>query len=204
MFFERSSGWGHDMHYQWLTRTHHMASLDHNFSASPLSSFISHSFLPSQCQETMPFNETKIEIAAPPARVREILLDFSAYAEWHTEWIKGIEIQEKEKTSASLTTGDKLQVNIEGCNFVADILVGSIPMKTQRIYSHGRVPPVFTIAGLHTFHIEPTEDGTGTIFTQSETSKGLMSFLLSPSILGKKLRADYEVFNRDLKARAEA
>ncbi|KAJ5608709.1 hypothetical protein N7528_009276 [Penicillium herquei] len=146
----------------------------------------------------MPFNESKIEIAAPPAKVREILLDFSAYPEWHTEWIKGIEIQEKEKTSASLTAGDKLKVNIEGYNFVADVLEN-----TENLFSW-QGPPVFTIAGLHKFHIEPTEDGTGTIFTQSETSKGFMSFLLSPSILGKKLRADYEVFNRDLKARAEA
>ncbi|KAJ5724299.1 hypothetical protein N7488_002334 [Penicillium malachiteum] len=146
----------------------------------------------------MPFNESKIEIAAPPAKVREILLDFSAYPEWHTEWIKRIEIQEKDKTSASLTAGDKLKVNIEGYNFVANILEN-----TENLFSW-QGPPVFTIAGLHKFRIEPTEDGTGTVFTQSETSKGFMSFLLSPSILGKKLRADYEVFNRDLKARAEA
>lgn len=53
------------------------------------------------------------------------LLDFSAYPEWHTEWIKGIEIQEKEKTGTSLGAGDKIQVNIEGFKFVADIKVRS-------------------------------------------------------------------------------
>lgn len=179
----------------------------------------------------MPFNESKIEIAASPAKVREIvgirlpllsqyhahhfqLLNFSAYPEWHTEWIKSIEIQGDEKTSESLTKGDKVQVNIEGYKFVADVVVrtlntcATISMltikqeNTTNLFSW-QGPPVFTIAGLHKFHIEPTEDGAGTIFTQSETSKGFLSFLFSPSVLGKKLRADYEVFNRDLKARAE-
>ncbi|KAJ5657188.1 uncharacterized protein N7484_000837, partial [Penicillium longicatenatum] len=152
----------------------------------------------SNSAHTMTFNESKIEIAAPPAKVREILLNFSAYPEWHTEWIKSIEIQENEKTGKSLITGDKVQVNIEGFKFIADVVEN-----TDTLFSW-QGPPVFTIAGLHKFHIEPTEDGAGTIFTQSETSKGFLSFLLSPSVLGKKLRADYEVFNRDLKARAEA
>ncbi|KAJ5813315.1 uncharacterized protein N7503_000065 [Penicillium pulvis] len=145
----------------------------------------------------MPFNESKIEIAASPAKVREILLNFSAYPEWHTAWIKSIEIQGDEKTSESLTNGDKVQVNIEGYKFVADVVAN-----TETLFSW-QGPPVFTIAGLHQFHIEPAEDGAGTIFTQSETSKGFLSFLFSPSVLGKKMRADYEVFNRDLKARAE-
>ncbi|KAJ5638341.1 hypothetical protein N7490_008220 [Penicillium lividum] len=146
----------------------------------------------------MPFNESKIEIAAPPAKVREILLNFSTYPEWHTKWIKSIEIQEKDKMPESLTAGDKVQVNIEGYKFVADVVENN-----ETLFSW-QGPPVFTIAGLHKFHIEPTEDGAGTIFTQSQTSKGFMSFLFSPLIMGKKLRADYEVFNRDLKARAEA
>jgi len=180
----------------------------------------------------MPFNESKIEIAAPPAKVREIvgsqfpllsqdnadhfqLLNFSAYPEWHTEWIKSIEIQENEKTSESLTKGDKVQVNVEGYKFVADVVVRILNTcvmtqmltlkqeNTETLFSW-QGPPVFTIAGLHKFHIEPTEDGAGTIFTQSQTSTGFLSFLFSPSVFGKKLRADYEVFNRDLKARAEA
>ncbi|KAJ5108188.1 hypothetical protein N7456_004863 [Penicillium angulare] len=146
----------------------------------------------------MPFNESKIEIAAPPAKVREILLDFSTYPEWHTEWIKGIEVQETEKTGSALAAEDKIQVNIEGFKFVAKVLEN-----TESLFSW-QGPPVFTIAGLHKFHIQPTEDGTGTIFTQSETSKGFLSFLFSPSVFGKKMQADYEVFNRDLKARAEA
>ncbi|KAJ5953658.1 Polyketide cyclase/dehydrase [Penicillium verhagenii] len=146
----------------------------------------------------MPFNESKIEIAAAPAKVREILLNFAAYPEWHTTWIKSIEIEEENKTSESLGTGDKVKVDIEGFKFVVEVVEN-----TESHFSW-QGPPVFTIAGSHKFHMEPTEDGAGTIFTQSETSKGLMSFLFSPSIFGKKMRADYDVFNRDLKARAEA
>jgi hypothetical protein len=65
-------------------------------------------------------------------------------------------------------------------------------------------PPVLTVAGLHQFRIEPTKDGAATIFTQSEDLKGPLSFLMGPSLLGKKMAAHFAEFNRDLKARAEA
>lgn len=65
-------------------------------------------------------------------------------------------------------------------------------------------PPVLTVAGLHQFRMEPTQDGTATIFTQSEDLKGPLAFLMGPSLLGKKMAAHFAEFNRDLKARAEA
>ncbi|KAJ5560671.1 hypothetical protein N7513_003070 [Penicillium frequentans] len=182
---------------QRFTSTHLAASFSQKLAFHPFLRLKYFAFAPKSADIHMPFNESKIEIAASPAKVREILLNFSAYPEWHTEWIKYIEIQGDEKTSESLTKGDKVQVNIEGYKFVADVVEN-----TETLFSW-QGPPVFTIAGLHKFHIEPTEDGAGTIFTQSETSRGFLSFLFSPSVLGKKLRADYEVFNRDLKARAE-
>ncbi|KAJ5238358.1 hypothetical protein N7468_002977 [Penicillium chermesinum] len=146
----------------------------------------------------MPLNETKIEIAAPPAKVREILLNFAAYPEWHTEWIKEIKIQQEGKTGAALTVGDKIQINVEGFKFVAEVKENS-----ESLFSW-QGPPVFTISGLHKFHLEPLKEGAATLLTQSEESKGFLSFLFSPSILGKKLQADWNVFNKDLKIRAEA
>lgn len=65
-------------------------------------------------------------------------------------------------------------------------------------------PPVFTIAGLHEFRMEPTKDGAATIFTQSEELNGLLAWLMSPSLLGKKMKAHFDEFHRDLKSRAEA
>jgi hypothetical protein len=64
-------------------------------------------------------------------------------------------------------------------------------------------PPVFTIAGLHKFHMEPANDGASTVFTQTEDLKGLLAFIMSPSLLGKKMAAHFDIFHRDLKARAE-
>ncbi|KAI2730753.1 hypothetical protein CBS147332_2605 [Penicillium roqueforti] len=144
-----------------------------------------------------------IEIAAPPAKVREILsrpqlLNFSAYPEWHTEWLKGITLKDSTKTPQELSSGDKIEVNIENFKFVAEV-----KENTESLFSW-QGPPVFTIAGLHKFHIEPANDGASTVFTQSEDLKGLLAFIMSPSLLGKKMRAHFDIFHRDLKARAES
>lgn len=58
------------------------------------------------------------------------------------------------------------------------------------------------IAGLHSFSFETASSG-GTVFTQSEEFSGPISFLMSPSLLGKKMLGQYERFNEELKARAE-
>lgn len=52
--------------------------------------------------------------------------------------------------------------------------------------------------------MEPANDGSSTIFKQTEDPKGLLSWLFSPYALGKLLAADFAGFNKDLKARAEA
>jgi hypothetical protein len=62
---------------------------------------------------------------------------------------------------------------------------------------------VFTVAGLHKFHIESANGGASTVFTQTEDLKGLLAFIMSPSLLGKKMSAHFDKFHRDLKARAE-
>ncbi|KAJ5545008.1 hypothetical protein N7535_006603 [Penicillium sp. DV-2018c] len=138
-----------------------------------------------------------IEIAAPPAKVREVLLDFSAYPEWHTEWLKSVKIQDSSKTSEELVWGDKVEVNIQNFKFVAEIRDN-----TERLFSW-QGPPVLTVAGLHKFHMEPANGGASTVFTQTEDVKGLLAFLMSPSLLGRKVRAHWGIFHRDLKARAE-
>ncbi|CAI7638812.1 unnamed protein product [Penicillium bialowiezense] len=137
-----------------------------------------------------------IEINAPPAKVREIFLNFAAYPEWHTEWLKEIKTPDG-KNPHDLSAGDKIDVNIENFKFVAEV-----KENTETLFSW-QGPPVFTIAGLHKFHIEPANDGASTILTQSEDLKGLLSFIMSPSLLGKKMRAHFDIFHRDLKKRAE-
>lgn len=58
------------------------------------------------------------------------------------------------------------------------------------------------IAGLHSFTFEAASSG-GTIFTQSEEFSGPISFLMRPSLLGRKMLGQYKRFNEELKARAE-
>ena len=66
-------------------------------------------------------------------------------------------------------------------------------------------PPVYgLIAGLHGFHMEPSNGGSSTIFKQTESFSGVISFLMTPSLLGKKMLGQFNQFNKDLKARAEA
>ena len=88
-----------------------------------------------------------IEIAAPPAKVRDIvrswnrlsicgenkaliqfglqLLNFSTYPEWHTEWLKEIQAKDSNKTPQTLSSGDKIEVNIENFKFVAEVKVNN-------------------------------------------------------------------------------
>jgi hypothetical protein len=70
-------------------------------------------------------------------------------------------------------------------------------------------PPVYRlIAGLHSFHIESAnsddDDGSSTIFKQTEKFSGPISFLMAPSLLGRGMLRKFDQFNKDLKTRAEA
>jgi hypothetical protein len=62
------------------------------------------------------------------------LLNFSAYPEWHTEWLKEIKVQDSNKTPQTLTNGDKIAVNIENFKFVAEVKVtiGLQPTKKEK------------------------------------------------------------------------
>lgn len=60
------------------------------------------------------------------------------------------------------------------------------------------------IAGLHSFHFEPANDGSSTLFKQTELFTGAISFMMSPSLLGRKMLGQYNQFNKELKARAES
>jgi hypothetical protein len=145
--------------------------------------------------------ETQIEIAAAPSKVREILLDFPNYSKWHTTFLKTIE-PEKQSTSESsnpVLPGDKIRVDADGMKFVATITANSADLLQWQ------GPPVYGVAGLHGFHIKSANDeGSSTIFKQTEEFTGLISFLMTPSFLGRGLISHFKQFNSDLKAFAEA
>ena len=137
---------------------------------------------------------------------------------WKADKVKGLE--EKVKNGNS----DKVECNIERWKFIAEIKVplspcycccspyhawfsgnnSSLTKENSESTFSWQGPSVLTVTGLHSFRMEPTKDGSATIFTQSENLKGPLSFLMKPSLLGKKMSKDFARFNEDLKARAEA
>jgi hypothetical protein len=60
------------------------------------------------------------------------LLNFSAYPEWHTEWLKEIQVKDTKKTPQTLSSGDQIEVNIENFKFVAEVKVNN------RILTYGQ------------------------------------------------------------------
>ncbi|PWY89997.1 hypothetical protein BO70DRAFT_426397 [Aspergillus heteromorphus CBS 117.55] len=143
--------------------------------------------------------EAQIEIAASPSQVREVLLDFSKYPEWHTNFVKLLESEDNTRSLQSLEPGDKIKCDIDGMQFTAEIKENS-----DSLYQW-QGPPVFgLIAGLHSFHMESANNGASTIFKQTEKFTGPISFLMTPTLLGRKMLGQYNQFNRDLKTRVEA
>lgn len=70
--------------------------------------------------------------------------------------------------------------------------------------SVARAPVYGLVAGLHTFEFNPsTTTPGGTTFIQKEEYSGLLAFLMTPSLLGKKIKGQFERFNADLKGRVE-
>lgn len=68
------------------------------------------------------------------------------------------------------------------------------------------VPVYGLIGGIRSFRFEPSETTPGsTTFIQSEEVSGILSFIMNPSLPGgKKIRSQFEGFNKDLKVRTES
>ncbi|RAH76884.1 hypothetical protein BO86DRAFT_422786 [Aspergillus japonicus CBS 114.51] len=142
--------------------------------------------------------ETQVEIAAPPSKVREVLLDSSRYPEWHTCLIHRLEAKDSTKTLATLILGDFIRCDIDGMKFDAEITENS-----ENLFQWQGPPVAGLIAGLHSFHMLSTKDGSATILKQTEEFTGALAFLMGPSLLGRKLVGQYSRFNADLKRRVE-
>ena len=139
------------------------------------------------------------------------LLDFPKYPEWHS----GFAFESADATKQTLERGDKLHVKLDGMKFTSEVKVCLSPVWHHELLSNvgqenseallqWQGPPVYRlVAGLHSFQMEPTSGGSCTIFKHTETFTGILSFAMTPSLLGKKLQGQFEQFNKDIKARAE-
>ncbi|RAK81555.1 SRPBCC domain-containing protein [Aspergillus fijiensis CBS 313.89] len=142
--------------------------------------------------------ETQVEIAAPPSKVREVLLDFSRYSEWHTSIFHLLEAGDSTKTLETLEPGDVIRCDVDGMKFDAEITENS-----ENLFQWQGPPVAGLVAGLHSFHMLSTKDGSATILKQTEEFTGALAFLMGPSLLGRKLMGQYRRFNADLKRRVE-
>ncbi|MCJ1310396.1 hypothetical protein MMC25_004060 [Agyrium rufum] len=110
----------------------------------------------------MPKPKTKIEIAAPPERVREIFPDFPSLPSYHIGLVKGIKPvnDNKDKNSSvdsapgSISPGDKVECKIGGTTFIA-----TIKESTPSVISW--IDPPSDIQGCHGFKFEPSKKTPG-------------------------------------------
>lgn len=138
---------------------------------------------------------TEIEIAAPAARVWDVLTDFAAFPRWNP-FIRSIE--------GVLAERARLSVRIQppggrGMTFRPTVL----RVEPERQFSwRGRtlIPGLFD--GEHSFTLEPA--GPGRVrFVHGEVFRGLLVPLLART-LRTTTRQGFEQMNRALKARAES
>jgi len=138
---------------------------------------------------------TEIEIAASPSQVREVFLNFPKIVEWHSGLVKSISLLAKDEV---IKKGSKLDCDMEGFHFVSTVKENA-PGLFQ-----WQSPPIHGIVALHSFRFRPSKTTLGwTTFVQDEEYRGLLAFIMSPSLGGKKIQRQFEGFNKDIKARVE-
>lgn len=136
---------------------------------------------------------TAIDIAAPPARVWQILTDFPAHAQWNP-FIKSV--------SGRAEAGEKLRVHVQppggrGMVFKPTVLAAD-PERELRWKGKLLVPGIFD--GEHSFRLEPTT--TGTRFHHGEKFSGIIVAMMGESSF-VPLREGFEAMNAAIKTRAE-
>jgi hypothetical protein len=138
--------------------------------------------------------ETSVDIDADAATVWQVLMDFSAYAEWNP-FIRSIEGQAR--------PGERLSVMIQPPGQGAMRFRPHVQRAEQhRVFSWlGKLLVAGLFDGRHEFALE--EIGEETRFFQRETFSGLL-VPLAWKKMEQPTRAGFEAMNQAIKARAEA
>jgi hypothetical protein len=138
---------------------------------------------------------THLSIAAPPARVWQVLTDFAAYPQWNS-------VISRVRTDLHTGAAIRFRIKIEATpelRFAAR-LIRCEP--GRELAWRGGAPLVPALAwGEHYFRLEPEADGTR--FTHGEHFGGLLAMVLRGKAHARVTRT-YDGFNQALKARAEA
>lgn len=154
----------------------------------------------------MPSIFISTEIAAPPSTVRAVFLDFENLPSW-TTFIKLIEPYDpsnlQSKDPAALLPGSKLHIIMPSLEMYPTLLVNS----SSEFKWQGKLwglPGIFT--GEHAFRFEESKQNIGgTTLVHAEEFWGILPRLLlgDGSKALNDVKASYEKFNGELKARCE-
>ncbi|KAK7958352.1 hypothetical protein PG996_010210 [Apiospora saccharicola] len=119
------------------------------------------------------FNRAEIEIRAPPALVRTVLMDFARYRDWTHKSRWSITA---DKSVQDLKPGDSLRVDLGGMSFrptLVDIMEDSFAWDGS-LWG--------LLVGRHYFHVLPSKKTPGgTLFVQKEEWTGPLSVRPSPT-----------------------
>lgn len=136
---------------------------------------------------------TTTNIAAPPARVWEVLTDFPSHPMWNP-FIRSI--------SGPLKVGERLAIQVQPpggkvMSFRPKVLVAE-PERELRWKGRLLVPGLFD--GEHVFRLEPNAHGTR--FHHGENFSGLLVALM-PASSFEKIKRGFDAMNDALKKRVE-
>lgn len=118
--------------------------------------------------------ERSIEIAAPPAEVWRVLVDFDAYPQWNPFVVHAV-------APDGLAVGRDLDVRIRDRGSETGFRPELLAVEPEReIRWVGKVLISGLLDGEHSFRLEPTAGGTR--FTQGERFRGVLVPLVGSSI----------------------
>ena len=137
--------------------------------------------------------DTQIRIAAPPARVWQVLTDFARYPEWNPFIIavRG-KAQPMERIEVCIRMPGQREHRFK------PVVLQATPERALRWLGRVGLPGIFD--GEHGFFLEA--EGAGTRFRQTESFQGFLVPLLWRDV-GPAASAGFEAMNAALKARAE-
>lgn len=126
-------------------------------------------------------------------------LDFNSYPAWSKAFIKSIETSRN--NTRELQADDKLTVKFTSMT-INPIVTMNKPSEFRWFGS-----ALFgAFAGEHAFQFfESNTTPGGTTFVHKEDFRGILTFLVWESLpLGKSTKANFETFNKEIRARAES
>ncbi|KAI8186673.1 hypothetical protein KHU50_001292 [Colletotrichum sp. SAR 10_65] len=140
---------------------------------------------------------TEVEIAAPPATVKSVFLDWHRFDQWTKVW--KMSTKDESKKPSELKEGDVVSTNLKGMAFTPVILENS----KELFRWNGSLPYIFS--GAHSFYFRASEKTPGgTTMIQTEDFSGLLAFLMKPFWgFEKKTLANWREFDADIKKESE-